>query len=431
MAPDEDVTRADVAVVGAGMAGLAAAATAARAGRRVVIVDHRSPGGRARCDEVDGFTFNQGPRALYRSGAGRRVLDDLGVDWDTGGQPVLRGAMGRRDGRLHLLPQGPGSLLRTGLLGAADKVRVARLLGGIGRADQVSRAEGKTVREWVADVAPSPAVAELLHTLVRLTTYTDAPDVLDAAAAVANVQSGLDPGVSYIDGGWQSLVDGLLAAVTESGGQVLARRVDQVTSGETGATISTPDGHLSAASVVVAAGGPEAAARLLGRRPEGWDSIGPPATAACLELGLRRPPPTRVVLGLDEPLYLSTHCPPARLAPDGGAVVHAIRYQSDGEEVSPDEQRAHLRAVVRQAGIGDDDVVTERFLARMVVATAIPTAAGGGLAGRPGTQVPGLPATFVAGDWVGPEGLLADAALASGADAGRRAAAMAATLTAA
>jgi len=431
MAPDEDETRADVAVVGAGMAGLAAAATAARAGRRVVIVDHRSPGGRARCDEVDGFTFNQGPRALYRSGAGRRVLDALGVDWDTGGQPVLRGAMGRRDGRLHLLPQGPGSLLRTGLLGAADKVRVARLLGGIGRADQVSRAEGKTVREWVADVAPSPAVAELLHTLVRLTTYTDAPDVLDAAAAVANVQSGLDPGVSYIDGGWQSLVDGLLAAVTESGGQVLARRVDQVTSGETGATISTPDGHLSAASVVVAAGGPEAAARLLGRRPEGWDSIGPPATAACLELGLRRPPPTRVVLGLDEPLYLSTHCPPARLAPDGGAVVHAIRYQSDGEELSPDEQRAHLRAVVRQAGIGDDDVVTERFLARMVVATAIPTAAGGGLAGRPGTQVPGLPATFVAGDWVGPEGLLADAALASGADAGRRAAAMAATLTAA
>ena len=40
-------------------------------------------------------------------------------------------------------------------------------------------------------------------------------------------------------------------------------------------------------------------------------------------------------------------------------------------------------------------------------------AAGGGLAGRPGVAVPDRPGTFVAGDWVGPEGHLADAVLAS------------------
>ena len=59
----------------------------------------------------------------------------------------------------------------------------------------------------------------------------------------------------------------------------------------------------------------------------------------------------------------------------------------------------------------------------MVVTGAIPTAANGGLAGRPGAEVPGLPGAFVAGDWVGPVGMLADAALASGAHAGRLAAA--------
>lgn len=53
----------------------------------------------------------------------------------------------------------------------------------------------------------------------------------------------------------------------------------------------------------------------------------------------------------------------------------------------------------------------------MVTCTAIPVAAGGGLAGRPDVGVlgrlSGRPGVFVAGDWVGPEGHLADAVLAS------------------
>jgi len=59
----------------------------------------------------------------------------------------------------------------------------------------------------------------------------------------------------------------------------------------------------------------------------------------------------------------------------------------------------------------------------MVVAGTMPRAVSGGLAGRPsiGALTPELPGVFVAGDWVGPEGLLADAALASGHAAGRAA----------
>ena len=67
----------------------------------------------------------------------------------------------------------------------------------------------------------------------------------------------------------------------------------------------------------------------------------------------------------------------------------------------------------------------------MVVTGAIPTAANGGLAGRPGAEVPGLPGAFVAGDWVGPVGMLADAALASGVHAGRLAAARSVRIAAA
>ena len=59
-------------------------------------------------------------------------------------------------------------------------------------------------------------------------------------------------------------------------------------------------------------------------------------------------------------------------------------------------------------------MVTSRFLARMVVAGAAPIAARGGLGGLPAVDATGLPGVYLAGDWVGPAGLIADAALASG-----------------
>jgi hypothetical protein len=66
--------------------------------------------------------------------------------------------------------------------------------------------------------------------------------------------------------------------------------------------------------------------------------------------------------------------------------------------------------------------VYERFLPEMVVVGWLPTAESGGLAGRPHTSVPGLRNLFVAGDWVGAEGMLSDAAFASGKRAGTLAA---------
>ena len=59
----------------------------------------------------------------------------------------------------------------------------------------------------------------------------------------------------------------------------------------------------------------------------------------------------------------------------------------------------------------------QRLLARMHVAWTVPTAAAGGLAGRPKAAVPGHDRVFVAGDWVGPVGLFGDAAIASGSAA--------------
>ena len=70
------------------------------------------------------------------------------------------------------------------------------------------------------------------------------------------------------------------------------------------------------------------------------------------------------------------------------------------------------------AGIAPDTIVEQRLLARMHVAWTVPTAASRRAArDDPTRQVPRHDRVFVAGDWVGPEGLLADAAITSGAAA--------------
>ena len=174
---------------------------------------------------------------------------------------------------------------------------------------------------------------------------------------------------------------------------------------------------MSARAVVLATGTPAAAETLspVALRVEG---LGAPATAACWELAVRGGAPTPFLLGIDRPLYLSQHGPPARLAPEGIAVVHVVRYGVTDVEADRAELRAHAAA----AGIDPGRVVAERFLRRMVVCGAVPVAAGGGLSGRPEVSVPGAPGLFLAGDWVGDEGMLADAAVSSGVRAGRLAA---------
>jgi phytoene dehydrogenase-like protein len=60
-----------------------------------------------------------------------------------------------------------------------------------------------------------------------------------------------------------------------------------------------------------------------------------------------------------------------------------------------------------------EEVVARSYLPRMVVSNTLSMAARGGLAGRPGPRVPGIPNLYVVGDWVGKQGSLLDASLVS------------------
>ncbi|WP_426574172.1 NAD(P)-binding protein [Aquihabitans sp. McL0605] len=422
--------RADTVVVGAGLGGLLAAVTAARArpSASVVVLDAQQPGGRARCDQRDGFTFNRGPRALYVGSTADRALRAVGVDTGHGGKPAMAGAVAIHGGRVHRFPGGPLDSARTTLLSPREKLAAGAALAAVWRADEATTA-GRTVGAWLDERHETGTVRQLVEALVRVATYTDAPDVLAAGPALHNARLGVRPGVRYLDGGWQALVDQLVARAGRHGVTFVRAGARSVRSegGET--VIVLADGsEVRAGATVIAAGGPDAAAGLLGATPPSWPVLGPPVTAACLELGLRRAPVHRFALGIDEPVYASTHCPPARLAPEGGAVVHLMRYQRPGEHVPAAEQQARLAALARTIGIAEADVVTERFLARMVVSGAMPTAAAGGVAGRVPVAVADHPGVLLAGDWVGSHGLLLDAVAASATEAARLAVGRSATM---
>jgi phytoene dehydrogenase-like protein len=407
----------DVIVAGAGLAGLAAAATAARSGCRVLVFDAHAPGGRARTDDRRGFLFNQGAHALYLGGHAARVLGDLGLAVPSGGKPStdLWGTAGDVTSRLPFSASGAVS---SRLVDAVGKAQLARALLGLRFLDPATVAD-RSAAAWLRDLGLRPGAAAIMRTLAHVASYADDLEAISADAVAAQLKSALSDGVRYLDGGWQVLVDGLRTAATGAGAEL--RTGDPVVGVEAhvdgGVAVHVGEGAtVTGAAAVLAVGGPAAVASLL-REPPRWGLIGPPATVACLDLGLHRPPRKRVLLGLSEPLYFSTHTPAATLAPPGRWVAHVMRY---GARVA-DTDRADLWAHARLAGVDEDDVLEHRFLARMVVTHAVPVP-GLGLAGRPRVDAPGVPGVYVAGDWVGPDGLLADGALASGAAAGEQAA---------
>jgi phytoene dehydrogenase-like protein len=412
-------TTKDVVVVGGGLAGLAAGATAARAGASVLVLDAHPLGGRARSVERDGFVFNMGAHALYRGGPGMAVLRGLGIT-PQGFKPPLARYHARYRGEDHVLPASTSGTLRTRILGPRGKARFSAFMVNVLRLDP-ARFATTSVTEWVDGAGLRPDVADVVRALVRIGTYADDFDRLSADAAVAQLQAGARKGVLYLDGGWQQLIDGLAAQVeVRTGAGADVQRIEPA-SGRV--EVVTGGGTIVARSVVLAPGSPAATRGLLpaGTDP-GWGDLGEPVTAACLDTGVRRVPAPGWVLGVDEPLYVTTQSPPAAgQAPEGAAVVSVLRYGA----TTPDADRADMEAFLGYAGVGEDDVVTRRFLARMVVTATAPAPRNGGLAGRPGVADTGVANVFMAGDWVGPDGLLADASLASGRAAAERAVAAA------
>lgn len=415
---------ADIIVAGGGLAGLVAATVAARAGARVTLFERsRAPGGRARSVEEDGFTLNFGPHALYHAGAGRRVLDALGVPWQ-GGHPDTSGWL-VRDGRLGRMPLDAASAAASRMFGIREKAALVLALRALAACDPRAH-DDETLAAFLDRAVPQPRVREFVDMLFRVATYADAPAHLVAGAALDQFRVG-SGGVTYLDGGWATLVDGLRAAATRAGVTIATgervRRADPATAGW---AVTTSGGKYHAGAVVLAVP-PTAAAGIAGAAlpaSAAWARDAVPSRAAVLDIGLDRlpRPRRRFALGMDRPLYLSVHAPVAKLAPDGQYLVSLAKYLGPGQPSRPAEDRQELEAFMSTVQPGwERHARIRRFLPEMTVSYGIPR-----VGGRSAVEVQGTRGLYLAGDWVGSVGMLADAALASGQRAGELAAAHAA-----
>jgi phytoene dehydrogenase-like protein len=435
----------NVVIVGGGLAGLAASIYLARGGRTVTLFEkRRALGGRAITNLRQGYRFNLGAHAFYRGGAGASVYRELGIP--VRGQVPKPKGIAILGGEQYRLPTTWLSILTTSLLSLGGKAELMSALWRIRRFGG-TQAGAMTLREWLDANLENERARRTLEALIRLATYTDHTSTAAAAQALAQMKIALR-GVLYVDEGWQKIVDSLHNTAISSGVHFvsMSRVVGVVQDGSVRAVelggleldadrtdtmaIAYPDkgpeeveGALIPAETVLLAVDPITAADLTGDAGNDWRAARP-VIAACLDVALRSLPNPKntFAIGIDAPLYYSVHSAFSQLTPRGGALIHLAKYKK--EQQATDEELEGPRVRRSSAAVEDEQelealldrmqpgwrevLVHRRFLPAMTVSNALVTPT----ARRP-SPITGVRGLYIAGDWVGDEGMLSDAALSS------------------
>jgi monoamine oxidase len=281
-----------VAVVGAGLAGLAAAEALLRGGREVVVLEARERvGGRVWSQRLEnGATVEMGAEFIL---PGNTVLEEtaarLGLGlWEKGM------AYGRRE------PRGGGAVVTAEALRAAA-AEIERALAD----PAVAAGSAAALLERLDQ---PPEVREAIRARVEISAAAPADEV--AAEDLAGVAAFSDAPSRSIAGGNQALA----TALAEPLGDRLHLRtaVQAVAWGEDGVRLQTSDGELDAAAVVVAvpatlAGAIRFAPVLPARLRDALGTVRY-GHAAKLFVPLRERPPTSAVLSVPERYWTWTAC---------------------------------------------------------------------------------------------------------------------------
>src|SRR5438105_1070894 len=267
--------------------------------------------------------------------------------------------------------------MTTGLLDIAEKIELARVQTALPAIDAAA-ADRETLSSWLDAHVRHERVRDLLRTIVRVTTFTNDPERQSAGAALAQLQLGLK-GVLYLDGGWQTIVEGLRRTALAAGARIVttspAVGLERHNAREVTA-VRLADGTAVRASAVVIAAGPDDVDAISGQTRLA-STLPSPVRIATLDVALRslpRPKQT-VAFGVDTPLYFSVHSALARLAPQAGALIHVSKYLRPDENAGREVEQELERLMDDMQPGWRDRVEARHYLPSLMVTHAEVTAA--------------------------------------------------------
>lgn len=214
-----EIDSLDVVIIGGGLAGLTTATLLARSGKSVTLFEQSSKeiGGRARTTVIDGFHFNQGPHALFLTDAGDSVLKEIGIPY-TGAIAASKAYL-IIGGKKHEVPAEYSRLSGKSNESSGESIE-SQFFNSLAKLD-FSELENVTVQEWLDKNIRDKNFAEIVKTLVRLNTYGNDPDIQSIGSALRQIYVASRSGDMYVDGGWQTFVDGLLTAAKNANARII------------------------------------------------------------------------------------------------------------------------------------------------------------------------------------------------------------------
>lgn len=266
--------RVDIAIVGAGLAGLAAGVELTSAGHDVVVLEASDgPGGRVRTDVVDGHRLDRGFQVLL-SGypEARALLDYEALDL----RPFSPGALVRFDDAFHRVgdpfrqPKSVVDTIRAPIGSPIDKAKILAFRRKVGRgtlADLWQRSES-TGRQRLSDAGFSDTMIDrFLGPLFAGITLD--PDLGGSSRVLEFVFRMLAGGDAVVPAaGMGAISDQLASRLPES-----ALRFDTPVHSVKPGSVRLSDGQIVHADEVIVATGMTEAADLTGIEPRGWRGV--------------------------------------------------------------------------------------------------------------------------------------------------------------
>jgi phytoene dehydrogenase-like protein len=423
----------EIAIIGGGLAGLTAAVYLARDGKKVTVIEKSSEfGGRARTTVKDKFYFNQGAHALYLDGIGPKILDELNIKFN-GKKVDTAKYFVTKKGKMYKVPIKLSQLFTTRLLnGLGSKIEV---IGFFTKLNKLNLKELNSIsfQGWLDKNFKNSDSKDFIKMLGRIATYTYNAENVSAGLVLNQIKIAVNGGVIYIDKGWQTLVEQLVEIGKRNGVKYINGKsvvaIKQSYNADRQNTqpfwnISLSDNTSFEYHNIIIATNPSHVYSLLKDNAlidpaylNQLEKINRPAKVATLDLALSglSNPNVYGAYGMDNPLYLSLHSAFAKLSTDGnGILFHVMKYLDPSAKQDPVQDKAELEELLDMAQPGwRKMVLRQRFLPNMIASNTVININDGILESRPDVVVPGVDNLYIVGDWVGQEGMLADASFAS------------------